>query len=237
MTDAVAARLRELAAAHGLDEVQHERLGRLLALLTDDPLAPTAVRDPARALETHVADSLTALAVDALDDAGVAGDIGSGAGIPGLVVAIARPSTEIHLVESQRRKIDFIARAALALRLENATPVCARIEEWSDGHGRCDVVLARALASQPVVLEYAAPLLRIGGVLVDFRGRRNAGEETPALTAAEELGLGRTEVHAVAPFPGAEAHHLHVFRKHGPTDSRFPRRAGVARKRPLGALS
>jgi 16S rRNA (guanine527-N7)-methyltransferase len=236
MTDEqIATRLQELAAAHELGHVQQELLGRLLTLLTEDPLAPTSTRDRPRALEAHLGDSLTALQLPALDAPGAISDIGSGAGLPGLVLAIARPGARVHLVESQRRKCDFITRAALSLKLEHATTVCARVEEWEAGRDRSDVVVARALAAQPVVLEYAAPLLRMGGTLVDFRGHRTPADEPPVLAAASELGLMRTEVRAVAPFPGAEAHHLHVFVKEAPTPDRFPRRAGVARKRPLGA--
>jgi 16S rRNA (guanine527-N7)-methyltransferase len=233
--DLTATRLDELAGAYGLDGDQRERLGGLLTLLTEDPLAPTAIRDRARALEAHVADSLTALNVEALRAASTISDIGSGAGLPGLVLAIARPDAQLDLVESQRRKCDFIARAALSLKLENARVVCARVEEWQGGRERSDAIVARALAEQPVVLEYAAPLLRVGGTLVDFRGRRSPADESPALAAAAELGLVRSEVRAVAPFPGAEAHHLHLFVKQAGTPDRFPRRAGVARKRPLGA--
>jgi 16S rRNA (guanine527-N7)-methyltransferase len=232
--DATARRLGELAHIYGLSAPQRDLLSGLLTLLTDDALAPTAIRDRARALEMHLADSLTALEVDAVRNAEAIVDLGSGAGLPGLVLAIARPDASVHLVESQRRKCDFIARAALALKLGNTRVVCARIEEWDEGLEQGDVVVARALAAQPVVLEYAAPLLRVGGTLVDFRGRRADTDEQPGLAAAEELGLARTEVRRVAPFPGAEEHHLHIYVKDGPTPARYPRRAGVARKRPLG---
>src|SRR5260370_1001444 len=78
---------------------------------------------------------------------------------------------------------------------------------------RCgnDVVVARALAPQTVVLEYAAPLLRLGGSLVDWRGRRARPEEDAAARAAAELGLRRVEIRRVQPFAGARDHHLHVF--------------------------
>jgi 16S rRNA (guanine527-N7)-methyltransferase len=95
-------------------------------------------------------------------------------------------------------------------------------------------VLARALAPQPVVLEYAAPLLRMGGTLIDWRGRRNADEERAAARAAQTLGLRLAEVRKVEPFPAATDRHLHVFVKDRETPDRFPRRAGIARKRPLG---
>jgi 16S rRNA (guanine527-N7)-methyltransferase len=85
-----------------------------------------------------------------------------------------------------------------------------------------------------VVLEYAAPLLKLGGTLVDWRGKRVPGEEDAADRAAAVLGLRRTALRKVVPFEGARDHHLHVFAKAVQTPARFPRRAGVARKRPLG---
>ena len=81
--------------------------------------------------------------------------------------------------------------------IENASVVCARAEEWSEGLSGNDVVLARALAAQPVVLEYAAPLLRLGGALVDWRGRRDAREELAAGRAARELGMELREIRRV----------------------------------------
>jgi len=95
-------------------------------------------------------------------------------------------------------------------------------------------VLARALGPQPVVLEYAAPLLALGGSLVDWRGRRDRAQEEAGAAAAEELALARVEIRRVEPFEGVTDHHLHLFVKVGSTPERFPRRAGVARKRPLG---
>jgi 16S rRNA (guanine527-N7)-methyltransferase len=108
------------------------------------------------------------------------------------------------------------------------------VEEWSEGLGAHDAVIARALASPPVVLEYATPLLEQGGVLVDWRGRRDSGQEAEAACAAEQLGMRLLEIRRTEPYEGAQDHHLHVFEKVAETPPRFPRRAGVARKRPLG---
>jgi len=137
-------------------------------------------------------------------------------------------------VESQARKCAFIERTSAAAAIENARAVCARAEEWREGLGRNDVIVARALAAQPVVLEYAAPLLRLGGTLVDWRGRRDRAQEAQAASAADELGLSLLEIRHTVPYVGARDHHLHVFEKVAETPSRFPRRAGAARKRPLG---
>lgn len=224
----------DLPAADGLTERQLSQLAALLGMLESDEHAPTTVRSAELAADVHVADSLTALDLPPIRSAARIADLGSGSGFPGLALAVALPGAEVELVESQRRKCDFLERACAGADIENARVVCSRAEEWSEGLGRNDVIVARALAAQPVVLEYAAPLLRMGGALVDWRGRRNAEEGADAACAAEQLGLRLLEIRHTEPYKGARDHHLHVFEKVAETPSRFPRRAGVARKRTLG---
>jgi 16S rRNA (guanine527-N7)-methyltransferase len=223
-----------LLTRFGLSAQQTERLTAVLAGLERDEHAPTAVRGAEEAAKVHVADALVALDVDGLRASRTVADIGAGAGFPGLPIAVALPDSEVRLVESQRRKCQFILSLAAAAGIANVSVVCARAEEWDEGIGANDAVLARALAAQPVVLEYAAPLLRLGGTLIDWRGRRDDGEERAAAGTAKTLGLRLAEVRHVEPFAGATDHHLHVFVKERETPDRFPRRAGIARKRPLG---
>ena len=206
----------------------------MLSAIAADEHAPTKVRDHDRALEVHVADSLVALELDAVRSATSLADLGSGAGFPGLALAIAQPGATVNLIESQRRRCEFLERVRGLAEIENVRVVCSRAEEWRDGVAANDVVTARALAPQPVVLEYAAPLLRVGGALVDWRGARVEEDEAAAIRAAALLGLRRLEVRAVTPFADATNLHLHVFVKDEATPRRFPRRAGIARKRPLG---
>jgi 16S rRNA (guanine527-N7)-methyltransferase len=231
------AALAALVGRYGLNERQNEQLQALLDALSSDERAPTAVRSPRRAVNTHLADSLSALESDVVRSAATIVDVGAGAGFPGLPLAVAMPGSDVRLLESQMRKCDFMAGVVAHLGVSNARVVCERAEDWRDGEGRHDVAVARAVAAQPVVLEYAAPLLRLGGTLVDWRGRRDEDEEQAARRAADELGLRRTEVRAVAPFEGATDHHLHLYVKVRDTPGRFPRRAGMARKRPLGSGS
>jgi 16S rRNA (guanine527-N7)-methyltransferase len=218
----------------GLDQQQAEHLAAVLAELERVERAPTTVRDIEEAANVHVADALVALDVDALRASRTVADLGVGAGFPGLAIAVALPAAQVRLIESQRRKCEFVRSLAGAASIANATVICTRAEDWDEGIGANDAVLARALAPQPVVLEYAAPLLRMGGTLIDWRGRRNADEERAAAGAAQTLGLRLAEVRKVEPFPGATDRHLHVFVKDRETPDRFPRRAGIARKRPLG---
>jgi 16S rRNA (guanine527-N7)-methyltransferase len=184
---------------------------------------------------------LSGLEVESLARARRIADVGAGAGFPGLPLAIALPGTQVDLVESAGRKTAVIARLAQAARLENARAVTARAEEWAatpaavgGGGGAYDAVTARAMAALPVLVEYAAPLLRADGVLVAWKGKRSAPEEAAGAAAAEQLGLAAEEVLRVEPFEGARDRHLHVFRKIATTPERFPRRAGMAAKRPLG---
>jgi 16S rRNA (guanine527-N7)-methyltransferase len=217
-----------------LSDAQERQLDALLTQLESDEHAPTKIRDRASAAQRHVADSLAALAIGPLREARRIADLGSGAGFPGLAVAVALPQAEVALVESQRRKCDFLVRARAGAGVANAEVVCARAEDWKEGGLRNDAVLARALAGQPVVLEYAAPLLRLGGILIDWRGERDLEEELAAERAAAIVGLRREAVLHVVPFAGARHRHLHVFTKLADTPERFPRRAGMALKRPLG---
>ncbi len=115
--------------------------------------------------------------------------------------------------------------------------VNARAESWPEGLGACDLVTARALAPLAVVAEYAAPLLALRGSMVAWRGRREPEDEAAGDRAAAELGLELGAVVRVQPYPGALHRHLHVMRKVAPTPDRFPRRPGMARKRPLGGAS
>ncbi len=218
-----------------LSPSQLAQLGVLLQKLEADEHAPTTVREAGQAARVHVADSLSALDIDVFATAERIADLGSGVGFPGLALAVALPAAEFGLIDSQRRKCDFLEQMCAAAAIANARVVWSRVEEWSAGTGRNDVVVARALAPQPVVLEYAAPLLRVGGTLVDWRGRRLADEERAADVAAQALGMRRLEIRRVTPFEQATDRHLHVFTKTHETPSRFPRRPGIARKRPLGS--
>lgn len=226
--------LEALAQRYRLDADAVARLARVIESVASDPHAPTTVRDPPIALDVHLADSLVALELAPVRTAAQIADLGAGAGFPGLPLAIALPHADVALVESNGRKWAFLKRAVEAAEIGNAHVVHARAEEWADGIGRCDLVTARALAAPAVIAEYAAPLLRIGGVVVAWRGRRDPQAEAAGARAATELGL-RIEVPVrVRPYAGAEHRYLHVMTKLTETPPRFPRRAGMALKRPLG---
>ena len=235
--DPVTAAIDVLASRHGLGGGQALALGRLVAALEAEHDPPTRLRAGVKAVEGHLADSLAALELREVRHARRVADLGAGAGFPGLALAVALPDATVDLVESSARKAEVIARLIRAAGLHNARAVPARAETWGAGEARAtyDVVTARAVAAFPVVVEYAAPLLAPGGVLVAWRGARDPIQEAAGAGAAEEAGLRAEEVRRVVPFEGALHRHLHVLRKVGPTPERLPRRPGVAARRPLGS--
>lgn len=216
------------------------QLERLLAALEAEPDPPTTLRLAEEAVDGHIADSLSGLEVADLGTARRVADVGSGAGFPGLVLAIALSPARVDLIESQGRKTAVIDRLLQAAQTENARSVTARAEEWGarpqpfGGRESYDAVTARAVGPLAVLAEYASPLLREGGVLVAWKGARDRAEEEEASKAAGRLGLQVRQPLRVQPFAGARERHLHVLVKVSPTPEGFPRRPGMARKRPLG---
>ena len=209
----------------------------MLDLLAREASSPSSVTDPRQAWSVHVADSLSGLGFDELAGAGTICDVGAGAGFPGLALAAMLPEARVDLVESNGRKCDFIERAAAAGGLGNARAINVRAEDWAAGEGReaYDAVTARAVGRLSTLAELASPLLREGGVLIAWKGRRDPDEEAEMERAAEPLAVEVVEVRWVGPYAGSRNRHLHLIRKVGASPADLPRRAGMAKKRPRGA--
>jgi 16S rRNA (guanine527-N7)-methyltransferase len=142
-------------------------------------------------------------------------DVGSGGGSPGLPLAVALPGWKVTLLDAERRKCDFLRRWAPP----NAEVVWGRAEEQEPKHW--GVAVAKALAQPPVVAELCLPLVRTGGAVILWLGEH--ADLGRLAAAAERLGGGVPELHEG----------LAVVPKVAPTPPGFPRRAGVAKKRPL----
>ena len=153
-------------------------------------------------------------------------DVGSGGGSPGIPLAAALPEIQVALLESNRRKCDFLQAQAAAF--PNVSVVCARAEEHGRGTGRdaYGTAVAQALAPPVVALEWCLPLVAVGGRVILYTGEPGSGLER----VAPRLGGGMPLVQAVT---GSERRQLVVVEKLEPTPEEFPRRPGVAKKRPL----
>jgi 16S rRNA (guanine527-N7)-methyltransferase len=208
----------------GQSERELERLSLLVALVCATPVGVTAVRDPAEAAARHVLDALAGLpAVDGAPPGPLA-DVGSGGGLPGLVLAIVRPEREMHLIEATARKAAFIAETAQELGL-GVVVHAQRSEELARGPLRdaFACVVARALAPPPIAAELCLPLCRPGGRVVIW--------SREAATAWLAFAAGALAGAIVAP----ETPGVLVLSKLAATPERFPRRPGMAAKRPLHA--
>lgn len=236
MNAAARERLQALAERYGVDEAGVAGATRLIELWATDELASTRVTDPAETVDQHIADSWVALELDAVRGATRAADLGTGAGIPALPLAVALPRLQMALVESVGRRTVFLQRAIEECGLTERTSIVAeRAEGWPAGIGTHDLVTSRALATLDVVLEYSAPLLELGGYAVAWKGALSDDERTCGHRAAELLGLEIVEERMVKPFADARERRLVVAHKVAETPERFPRREGMAKKKPLGA--
>ena len=235
MKRVLAERLEALGERYGLPEGAVGQLDRLLLALAAEPDPPTTIREPLAAADQHLADSLSGLDFAQLRSADRLADLGSGAGFPGLPLAIALPEASVDLVEASRRKCDVIGRLIDAAAIGNARPLALRAEELAAGEGRDTyaAVTARALAPLAVIVEYAGPLLRLGGALVAWKGERNEAEEAAGDAAAAIVGLQRAETRQVFPYEGSLNLNLYLYLKDRSTPNHFPRRPGIALKRPL----
>lgn len=188
--------------------------------------------------QRHFAESLALLR--ALEERGLllspALDIGSGAGFPGLPIKIARPGLGLTLLESNEKKAAFLERVIAELSLDGVSVVTARAEEAGrlpEHRAAYALVLARAVAPLRVLAELALPFLVVGGVLAAPKGSAAPREVREAKAALEELG-GTVEETVRLEAPAQErAPTLVIVRKTGETPERYPRRAGIPRKRPL----
>jgi 16S rRNA (guanine527-N7)-methyltransferase len=209
---------------------------RILELLEDERASVSSVTDPERAWRVHVEDSLTGLEVAELAKAGKIADIGSGAGFPGLVLAIALPDSQVDLIESVGRKCEFIQRAIDTAGIPNAAVLNARSEDVAAGERRdsYDVVTARAVGRLSTLAELASPLLKENGVLVAWKGKRDPDEEQQLDRAADQLAMHPEQFLDVGDRAGSKHRHLHVIRKLRGTPAGLPRRPGMAKKRPPG---
>ena len=235
------AALERVAATHGLDAGQVEALSGYVELLLGWRRANvTGLTDPVAVVDTLIGDSLALLTVPELmrREAPALLDLGAGAGIPGIPLAVALPAAAVTLLDAVAKKCVFLEAAVAAAGLTGrANIVCARSERHAaagaPGREAYTVVLARAVAELAVLVELAAPLLAEDGVLLASKTRRALEQEGDGATAAaERCGLVPEPPVPLSASPLDEAV-CAVFRKIGPTADWLPRREGMAAKRPL----
>jgi 16S rRNA (guanine527-N7)-methyltransferase len=193
-------------------------------------------REEERLWERHLNDALGLATIRRPKPQERWADLGSGAGLPGLPLAVAYRATSFTLIDAQRRRVDWVAATEANLGLTNVTVVHARLEDYGRGPAResFEVATARALGPLPVVAELGLPLLKVGGQLLIPRGRPGSDELEQTTAACTQLG-GRID--GVIPNPTSPIDRVGfvvIMAKIAATSPRFPRRSGVPARTPLG---
>ncbi len=193
-------------------------------------------RERERLRERHLEDALGLASIRAPRPGERWADLGSGAGLPGLPLAMAFPATWFTLVDAHRRRLDWVAATARELGVGNVRVVHSRLEDYGRGPDResFDVATARALGPLPVVVELGVPLLKLGGTLLVPRGRPS---EEELAEVARTCSLVGAELRKVIHNPSSAIDPLGlvvIMTKIAATSSRFPRRSGVPARNPLG---
>lgn len=233
-----------LAATAGvaLDPAALERLRRFAGLLeaANRVTNLTRITGEAELLEKHLLDALLGaprlLGPDGAPPGSLV-DVGSGGGVPGIPLAILWPGSRVLLVESQGKKAAFLADAARELGLERVEVACGRAEDLARGPHReaFEAATLRAVGSVATCLELGLPFLRPGGRLLLYRGPSAAEEELALARGVAPLLGGGEPTAEPARLPSGAERRLLLVPKAGPTPGRYPRRAGLPARSPLGS--
>lgn len=222
------------------DEARCAQLCRYHKLLTDwnTRMDLTNITDPAEALDRHYTDSLIALTQAQLFPVNASLiDVGTGAGFPGLPLAIMRPDLKVTLVDALNKRITFLNAVIEDLHLTNVRAIHARAEDAARQpqlREAFDIAAARAVAATPVLLEYLLPFVKVGGNALMWKGPSAADELPQAQKAAKLLG-GALQAPIPLPIPGLDWNHLLIpCKKVSKTLRQYPRKAGTPVKKPLG---
>ena len=196
----------------------------------------TALTAPEDVAVKHIIDSLTAYDAALFDGARTLIDVGTGAGLPGIPLAVYAPHLTVTLLDSLNKRVRFLTEVTAAMGLQNVRCIHARAEEaarTAEHRAAYDIAVSRAVARLPVLLEYTLPFVRVGGTLLALKGRAYAEEQKEARRAAEVLGGGRITARPVH-LPGLDdVRAILMVTKERQTPAAYPRGGGAPTRRPI----
>ena len=197
----------------------------------------TAVTDDEETIDKHFIDSLTVLKNGIIEDHTSLIDVGTGAGFPGMMIAMARPDLRVTLLDAQQKRLLFLKEICKAADIRNVLIIHCRAEDGArkpELREQFDYAVARALAPLNVLCEYLLPYVRMNGYALCWKGPSLKDEIESGMRAANLLG-GRIETPVSCPVYGRDWDHMILpVRKITHTDNAFPRKAGTPKNRPLG---
>ena len=196
----------------------------------------TALTAPEDVAVKHIIDSLTAYDAARFDGARTLIDVGTGAGLPGIPLAVYAPHLTVTLLDALNKRVRFLTEVTAAMGLQNVRCIHARAEEaarTAEHRAAYDIAVSRAVARLPVLLEYTLPFVRVGGTLLALKGRAYAEEQKEARRAAEVLGGGRITARPVH-LPGLDdVRAILTVTKERQTPAAYPRGGGAPTRRPI----
>lgn len=196
----------------------------------------TALTAPEDVAVKHIIDSLTAYDAALFDGARTLIDVGTGAGLPGIPLAVYAPHLTVTLLDALNKRVRFLTEVTAAMGLQNVRCIHARAEEaarTAEHRAAYDIAVSRAVARLPVLLEYTLPFVRVGGTLLALKGRAYAEEQKEARRAAEVLGGGRITARPVH-LPGLDdVRAILTVTKERQMPAAYPRGGGAPTRRPI----
>lgn len=196
----------------------------------------TSITDPYEVRIKHFLDALSLLSLPDLPAEAKVIDVGTGAGLPGLALGIVRPGWQITLMDATGKKVDFLSHVIQTLQLPNVRAIKMRAEEagqHAQHRAQYDLVVARAVARLPILLEYLLPLGKVGGLCIAMKGETAQAERDDSTYALQVLGGEVTTIHPIKLPEVENTHYLVTIRKTKKTPAEYPRRSGLPSKNPL----
>lgn len=230
--------LRELGAAPSDEQIEKLLIYYEQLVERNKQLNLTAITEYEEVVEKHFVDSAALIKSGHLKDGTKLIDIGSGAGFPGIVLAILQPQMKITLLETLEKRCAFLREMTEVLMLENVEVISARAEDAGRDtahRAQYDIACSRAVADLAVLTEYSLPLLKRGGIMAAYKGPEPDEELTGAQSAIKLLGgeLAKIMPYELRSDEGTLQRNLVLVVKSTETPEKYPRRAGIPTKRPL----
>lgn len=190
----------------------------------------TSITDMEEAIDKHLFDCLLPLKIITQGVKEIL-DVGSGAGFPGIVWAIAMPNAKLTLIDATKKKCDFLNEVVTALNLKNVRILNLRVEVYKQKE-KYDLVTARAVSSLPILLEITAPFCKVNGYVLALKGKNGRNELEESLNARKMLKLEVVTIQEEKLFDDDTRINI-LFKKKEKTAHRYPRAWGIIQKNPL----
>lgn len=229
----------EIKKQHGNEKTLRMCAYMNAVLMANEHINLTAITDKCEFIEKHILDSLMCFDMAEFQKADKIVDLGTGAGFPGIPLAIAAPEKQFVLVDSLAKKLNVIKELTDEMGIHNIKTLHIRAEDMGQSREyreKFDLCLSRAVANLQVLAEWSLPLVRVGGNVICYKGQKAKAEAKEAGKAIKVLGGKLNRIDETSPNEeNMSEHALVVIRKSAHTPAKYPRKPGLAKKTPIGS--